>query len=69
MAKIIYIYQRRDGGHIGGIDQIDGEPTDIVRFGNHIITLIFTKRLRQYYHVPSVLPRDLVFHHHTDNTL
>jgi hypothetical protein len=22
----------------------------------------------EYYHVPSVLPRDFVFHHHTDST-
>ena len=40
--------KRRDGGYIGGVDQIDGDPTDVVRAGNHVDTLIFTKRLGQY---------------------
>ena len=40
--------KRRDGGYIGGVDQIDGEPTDVVHAGNHIGTLIFIKRLGQY---------------------
>ena len=53
VAKIIYIYQRRDGGHIGGlgvdqiVSQIDGEFMDVVVSGNHIVTLILTKRLGQ----------------------
>ena len=37
-----------DGGHIGGVDQKDGEFMDAVHFGRHIITLIFTNRLDQY---------------------
>ena len=36
-----------DRGDIGGVDQIDGELRDVVRFGNHIYALIFTKRLGQ----------------------
>ena len=34
--------KRKNGGYIGGVDQIDGEFTDVVQIGKHIITtLIF----------------------------
>ena len=40
--------KRIDGGHFGGVNQIDGELINGFRCGNHMITFIFAKRLGQY---------------------